>query len=63
MAHYDDNFGWYDIDGEEDMEFYRDVQDLSVKKECDGCGRTVRIMPQYAYCSQCADMRERGWDF
>lgn len=62
-SYYDDNYGWYDIEDEEDVDFYHSVQSQSVEKECRGCGRTVRIMPQYAYCNGCADAKERGWDF
>ena len=60
---YDDNFGhWNDNDGET-RQFYRQVQRASVSKRCKGCGRTVRIMPQYAYCNGCADAIERGGEF
>jgi hypothetical protein len=60
---YDDNFGHWDIRDEDDVDFYRHVQDNSVEKECVGCGRTVNIMPQYDVCDSCATKRERGWDF
>lgn len=59
---YDDNFGHWDVDSQEDVEFYFQVQRTSVEKECLGCGRMVRIMPQYAYCDACASMIERGVD-
>lgn len=61
---YDDNFGWYDRDGDEQetVAFYRQVQSRSVSKTCRGCGHKVRILPQYAYCNSCADAIERGWD-
>lgn len=58
----DDNFGVYDIECEEDVEFYRRVQEESVVKKCQGCGRRVRLRPDYGYCSSCADRRERGGD-
>lgn len=61
---YDDNFGhWHDTDEEEVREFYRDVQQRSVRKRCQGCGRMVNILPHYAYCNSCADRRERGLEF
>jgi len=67
-GYYDDNFGHWDgmgddEDGEEMREFYDKVQNESVEKVCQGCGRTVRIRPHYAYCNSCADARERGMDF
>jgi hypothetical protein len=63
MNYYDDNFGhWSDMDQEENREFYNYVQRHSIEKECRGCGRTVKIMPDYAYCNSCADKIERGMD-
>ena len=40
---YDDNFGFYDIRDEDDIEFYREMQRISVRKKCQGCGRMVKI--------------------
>jgi hypothetical protein len=60
---YDDNFGAYDIDCEEDIEFYHQVQAESVEKVCGDCGRTVMLRPDYAICNSCADRRERGWGY
>jgi len=57
---YDDNFGWYEIDSQEDIEFYRQVQRESVEKVCCDCGRTVRLRPDYCRCNSCADRLERG---
>ena len=61
-AYYDDNFGFYEMDSDDDVEFYHQVQRESVKKKCDGCGRTVRLRPDYGYCNSCAEKRERGMD-
>lgn len=63
MTYYDDNFGHWNMDGDEDRQFYRRVQKASVRKVCVDCGRTVRIMPQYEVCSPCADARENGWGY
>lgn len=61
MSYYDDNFGyWGDMDDPEMRAFYDRVQAESVEKECEGCGRLVRLRPDYAYCDSCADRRERG---
>lgn len=64
MAHsyYDDNFGHWNMEGPEDVEFYKDVQKASRLKTCQGCGRKVKLLPHYAYCNSCADARERGAD-
>lgn len=58
----DDNFGTYEIESEEDVEFYRRVQERSVKKKCRGCERMVKLLPHYAYCDSCARKREQGYD-
>ena len=60
--YYDDNFGEYDIQDEEDIEFYHRVQNESVEKVCECCGRTVRLRPDYGICNSCAEILERGGD-
>lgn len=61
-TYYDDNYGHYNIESEEDIEFYHQTQKQSVWKKCERCGRKVKIKPEYAYCNSCADRIERGWD-
>lgn len=63
-SYYDDNFGHWDMDDDPEgtQEFYREVQRRSVRKKCQGCGRMVKILPDYAYCDSCASKIERGWD-
>lgn len=62
-SYYDDNFGHWDSMDDPDMQdFYRDVQRRSVRKTCKGCGRKVKILPDYAYCDSCASKREQGFD-
>jgi len=65
-TYYDDNFGFWENmdgpDGEDNREFYKQVQRESVWKKCTSCGRRVRIRPDYAICNSCADKRERGYD-
>lgn len=64
MPHYDENFGhWDDMDDPEMRRFYHQVQRESVSKKCEGCGRVVRLRPDYGFCNSCADKRERGVDF
>jgi hypothetical protein len=46
-TYYDDNFGFYDIESEEDVEFYHAVQKESVWKNCQRCGAKVKLRPDY----------------
>jgi len=61
-SYYDENFGWYEIESQEDIDFYHKVQEESIEKKCEGCERIVHIRPHYAYCNSCADKIERGID-
>lgn len=62
-SYFDDNFGcWDGMDDPDMQDFYRDVQKRSVWKRCEGCGRKVKILPEYGYCDSCATKREQGWD-
>jgi hypothetical protein len=62
-TYHDDNFGcWDGMDDPDMQDFYRDVQKRSVVKRCQGCGRKVKILPEYGYCDSCATKREQGWD-
>lgn len=60
--YYDDNFGEYDIQDEEDIDFYHRVQQESVEKTCEYCGRTVKLRPDYGVCNSCATILENGGD-
>lgn len=61
-SYYDDNYGEYDIQDEDDIAFYRERQRTNVRKKCKGCGRMVSIQPDYAYCNSCATKIENGLD-
>ena len=61
-SYYDDNFGHYDIESEEDIEFYHQVQQESVWKRCEGCLNLRRLRPHYGLCNSCATNLECGWD-
>ena len=64
MTYYDDNFGfWDDMDDEDMREFYKQVQEESVEKECVICGCRVRLRPEYDKCNSCMEQMERmgGW--
>ena len=58
----DDNFGTWEIQDEDDLEFYHQVQKESVRKRCKGCHRLVKLRPQYSYCNDCGNRIERGED-
>lgn len=59
MTYHDDNFGtWHSTDNPEVRRFYRETSRHSVTKTCETCGRTVRLLPQYAICNRCADAAE-----
>lgn len=63
--YYDDNFGAYDeelMESEDGQEFYERVQNESVEKICECCGRKVRLRPDYGICNTCAETLERGGD-
>ena len=62
-SYYDDNFGFYNIESEEDIEFYHEMQRQSVWKKCQGCGRKVKLKPDYGICNSCAERAERGGDY
>ena len=62
-SYYDDNFGHYEINNEEDIEFYHRMQRESEWKQCKQCEREVFISYRYAICNDCADRNERGMQF
>lgn len=61
-SYYDDNFGHYEIESQDDVDFYHEVQQRSVLKKCAGCERKVKLQPEYAYCNSCAEKIERRMD-
>ena len=63
-TYFDDNYGhWEGMDDPDMRDFYFETQRKSVRKKCQGCGRMVKIKPEYAYCNACADRAERGGDY
>lgn len=61
-TYYDDNYGHYEIESQEDIDFYHQVQRESVWKKCKNCGRRVKIKRDYSICNSCADRIEKGYD-
>tara|TARA_R100000049_G_C1863291_1_gene25920 strand:- start:135 stop:317 length:183 start_codon:yes stop_codon:yes gene_type:complete len=54
-GYYDDNYGWYDIEDEEDVHFYKRIQKDSVWKKCSYCNRKVKLRRDYNMCNKCAE--------
>ena len=61
-SYYDDNYGEWEIRDQDDVDFYRQTQRSNVRKKCKGCGRWVRIQPDYALCDSCCTKLEHGLD-
>ena len=56
----DDNFGEWEIESEEDLDFYLYVKESSIEKECKLCGNKVQLLPHYDKCNSCCEMIESG---
>ncbi len=59
-AVYDDNFGFWDIDEEEEQAFFDYVQRQSVQRTCERCERCVRLIPPKTICASCVTALEYG---
>jgi hypothetical protein len=59
-SYYDENFGHWDIEDEDDVEMYRRFQRTNVLKTCRTCEREVMLQPQYDQCDGCATREEQG---
>lgn len=59
-AVYDDNFGFWHIDGQEEQAFFEYVQRQSVAKTCERCARPARLMPEKTLCASCVSALECG---
>ena len=59
-AAYEDNFGFWEIDGPEEQAFFEYVQRQSVEKTCDRCERPVRLMAPKRLCASCLTALECG---
>jgi len=62
-TYYDDNYGHWDINDEDDLAFYKRVQKENVWKTCERCGARVKLRPDYGICNTCADAIERGFEY
>jgi len=57
---YEDNFGFWDIDGPEERAFFQHVQGKSVSLVCERCKCFVRLIPTKTVCACCAAALECG---
>lgn len=59
--YYDDNFGHWEIEDQDDLDFYHRVQKESKLKTCVICKRKVKLRPEYDKCNSCVEKIERGY--
>jgi Zn finger protein HypA/HybF involved in hydrogenase expression len=59
-ALYEDNFGFWDIDGPIEQAFFESVARQSVEKTCCRCERPVRLMSHKTLCASCHTALECG---
>ena len=60
MFVYEDNFGFWDIGGQEERAFFDYVRHKSVLIACDRCERPVRLVPPKDLCASCVSALEYG---
>ena len=57
---YEDNFGFWDIDGPEERALFEQVQRESIYINCERCERSVRLIPPKTLCATCVSALECG---
>jgi hypothetical protein len=60
MGVYEDNFGFWDIDGPEERALFERVQRQSVYINCERCERSVRLILPKTLCATCVSALEYG---
>ncbi len=60
VAVYEDNFGFWEIDGPEERAFLEHVGSKSVPAICQRCKRSVQLMPPKILCARCVCAIEYG---
>ena len=60
MGPYEDNFGFWDIDGPEERAFFQHIQRKSVLTVCGRCKCRVRLIPPKTLCASCFSALECG---
>ena len=59
-AVYEDNFGFWEIDGPEGRAFFKHVQRQSVRTTCKRCKQPVRLIPPKTLRARCVCALECG---
>ena len=59
-AAYEDNFGFWFLDGPEERTFFEHVKRKSLSAICMRCERSVRLMPPKTLCATCVSALEYG---
>jgi hypothetical protein len=59
-AAYEDNFGFWFIDGPEERTFFEHVERKSFSAICMRCERSVRLMSPKTLCATCVSALEYG---
>jgi hypothetical protein len=57
---YDDNFGYWQVDDAEELEFFKHVQSQSIGRSCERCRGAVRLMAPKLLCAPCISALECG---
>jgi hypothetical protein len=60
MGAYEDNFGFWDIDGPEERAFFQHVRRQSALIACGRCKCRVRLIPAKTVCASCVAALECG---
>ena len=60
MGAYEDNFGFWDIDGPEERALFQYIQRQSVFVTCERCEHLVQLIPPKTVCACCVAALECG---
>jgi hypothetical protein len=60
MLAYEDNFGFWNIGGQEEEAFFDHIQHQSVLIACERCEWRVRLVPPKVLCASCLSALEYG---
>ena len=60
MRAYEDNFGFWDVDGPLEQAFFQHIQRKSILVACERCKCRVRLIPPKTLCASCVSALECG---
>jgi hypothetical protein len=60
MLVYEDNFGFWNIGGQEEQAFFDHIHRQGVLIVCERCERAVRLIPPKTLCACCVSALEYG---